>query len=118
MKYIFIIIVIIGNYMFASDNNITTDNKQTCLAISNKNVKYCTSIQNYNNKSFCFGIVKQDTGYCNMIKDDDLKNQCLAIALNDITKCDIIQDENTTENCKVLFNKIDSDFYQKEECNS
>jgi len=118
MKYIFVTIFIIVNYTFASDNNITMDNKQTCLAISNKNVKYCNSIQNYDNKSFCFGIVKQDTGYCNMIKDEDLKNQCLAIALNDIKNCDKIQDKNTTENCKVLYNKIDSDFYQKEECNS
>jgi len=118
MKYVFIIIFIIVNYTFASNNNTATDYKQTCLAISEKNVKYCTSIQNYDKKSFCFGIVKQDTGYCNMIKDEDFKNQCLAIALNDIKNCDKIQDKNTTKKCQVLYNKIVNDFYQKEECNS
>ncbi|CAA6816848.1 MAG: Unknown protein [uncultured Sulfurovum sp.] len=125
MKYAYILIFIIISctYGFSNDfnttidNNISTDKINTCLAIAQKNLKYCTLIKDHDNKSSCFGIVKKNTGYCSMIKDSDIKNECLAIALSDITNCNKIKNKISKDNCITLYGKINKDLYIPEECN-
>ena len=122
MKALYIIttlIVIIYAQELSLDLNQTTitpksteqesDDFNFCLALSKKNLKYCTNIINKDNKSYCFGILQKNSGYCIMIKDKDIKNSCLSIALSDISYCKKITDENQQNSCNLFYLKNEED---------
>lgn len=104
-----LILLILTAHSFASDisfdsNQTTVDNNKLnfCLALSEKDLKYCSNIKNKDEKSSCFGILQKNSGYCTMIKDEDKKNFCLSIALSDINYCKKMTDDNKQNSC-ILF---------------
>jgi hypothetical protein len=92
----------------------SSDNLNSCLGISKRDLKYCSLIKNRDKKSSCFGIIKRDSGYCTMIKDKDTTNRCLSIALSDISYCDKIKDKDLKESCKLLYIEFESEENKKD----
>ena len=77
----------------------SSDKNLFSTALQEKNLKYCSRIDNKDKKIECFGIIKRNSGYCDMIKDKDLKNKCLSVALDDKSLCDAIEDKVTKNEC-------------------
>lgn len=96
------------------ENNSNNDSENLCLAISKKDLKYCSKIKNKDEKSSCFGILQKSSGYCTMITSENKKNACLSIALSNIDYCDKINDKNETTNCKLFYKKYELEKIQNE----
>ncbi len=91
-------------FTFANQSDYQNFNR----ALSEKNTKYCTLIQERDQKASCFGIIKRNTGYCKMIKNADLQNKCLAVALDDQSYCNKIQNLDQQKECKIFSRDMQS----------
>lgn len=85
-----------------SSTMLKEDHQNFSLALSERNLKYCSAISNKDKKIECFGIVKRNSGYCDMIENSDLKNICLSVALSDPSLCNKVENEETKNECKDL----------------
>jgi hypothetical protein len=118
MKALYIIMILL-TIIFAKELSLDLDVNKTiiensdslnfCLAVSEKDLKYCSKIKNKDEKSSCFGILQRNSGHCTMIGDEDMKNSCLSIALSDIKYCEQITDEKMKNSCTVFYVKNESD---------
>lgn len=111
---IVILLTIIYSKELSVDTNKTitetnSDSLNFCLAVFEKDLKYCSKIKNKDEKSSCFGILQRNSGHCTAIVDENIKNSCLAIALSDITYCEKITDENMKNSCTVFYVKNESE---------
>ena len=118
MKALYIIMILLtisyGEEVSLDANKTVTqtnsDGLNFCLAVSEKDLKYCSKIKNKDEKSACFGILQRNTGYCTMIVDEDIKNSCFSIALSNIKYCEKIKDEKKKESCIAFYmeNELDT----------
>ena len=111
MKNIIVMLVILLSGGNANEMNVSqifldvnetlkvSDKNLFSTALHEKNLKYCSRINNEDKKIECFGIVKRNSGYCDMIGSKDLKNKCLSVALDDKSLCDAIEDKATQTEC-------------------
>lgn len=99
--------------IYPTENN---DSLNFCLALSKKDLKYCSNIQNKDEKSACFGILQRNTGHCSTIVDKNTQNRCLSIALSDINYCKKITDKNKKNSCTLFYLKYESDQEQEDTC--
>jgi len=85
-----------------------SDSQNLNRALSEKNTKYCSLIQEKDQSAHCFGIIKHNAGYCKMIANTDLQNQCLAVALNDSSYCKKISHATKQKECTTFLTELKS----------
>jgi len=68
-----------------------------CLAVANKDAKYCQGLDMPNQKKLCQGMATEDISYCREIQESGPKKMCyyeLSFAINNFNYCDEMENSN------------------------
>ena len=68
-----------------------------CLAVANKDAKYCQDLDMPNQKKLCQGMATEDVSYCREIQEPGPKKMCyyeLSFAVNNFNYCDEMENSN------------------------
>ncbi len=82
-----ILITSIGLSGIAVCSNLSGDSRAYCLAIEQRNIGYCYSIQNPNRRQVCRAEIGKNPSYCDRIIEPTAKQFCKVRARRQICYC-------------------------------